>query len=961
MIEEKVQMRKNSANNNARPVSIVDRLSKLQTAQNSWHNKVETKDVKQFTVAGKMQRDNNMLNIPMTSPAKPRPKSPTPTPSAETPKLRSVTGKTATRPASAFVLPSPAASEFNARSISMIEESGQTVEVPELDSDLNTFFPTLETVEFSNAKLDLDEIPMLESSLLTMPKRASNRLRPASKNPVKQLAQRTDLRASYTEVVTNVAEREVTRINVEKVERTSNRHAHLAVEALAGLASKEDFSNLKLSGCAVLPNQELQPYKKLMLLLVKGRRFCQTRLVAPSMDSINSGDAYVLVTPKEVINWQGKYANVIERSRSAEIAASIVQKKDLGCRSMMARVFTIEEEKSFGSSRAEKAFWSRLGETAKPQPREAGPPEEDENFEADMAALNMVWDVQINEDEKESLVPLESAWGSVLKHDILEPLKVLVFDFGSEAYVWSGKAAPFELRTAGANLVKQIWDEGFDNSNLILGTQKGSRPEWGLVGKVTQHMETTAFREKFMDWPDATKTIRVKEDEEKMARAVIQSTGEIEIFPFDAREMASWTIEDPNLQLEGSYLGRGTGYYDTEERRQYEVDTLGVKCWHVNEYKIEELPSSWPAQFHSEDSYVFRWTYKVSLTGRDLKGRPSKHMAVGRDRCAYYFWQGRRSKVTEKGASALMTVELDREEGPQIRVDQGREDAAFLNLWEGKMCLHRGRRGVKRGREKRLFIVRGEAKNEAFGVEVECESTSLRSLGSFVLLDKAGRTFLWHGSSSPSHTREVAKSFVDKMLAESPIEFGFADRNLTEEFEGCESSDFKRALSGSAYFTSRPPPEISPKLFYMTAVSGSFEVTQVVCPFRKVDVLNPLAFNQEDLYEKEQPALFLLDTGDKLWLWQGWFPASPDPESNDNNITGSGLIRWHAERRAAMQTAVEYRNASHKKRSPMELVWAGHEGLEFTSLFPSWTAHSDVAELNKEVRNIFISFYFILL
>jgi supervillin len=40
-----------------------------------------------------------------------------------------------------------------------------------------------------------------------------------------------------------------------------------------------------------------------------------------------------------------------------------------------------------------------------------------------------------------------------------------------------------------------------------------------------------------------------------------------------------------------------------------------------------------------------------------------------------------------------MTVELDRERGPQIRVVQGREPGAFLNLWSGRMVVHLGRRG----------------------------------------------------------------------------------------------------------------------------------------------------------------------------------------------------------------------------------------------------------------------------
>lgn len=54
------------------------------------------------------------------------------------------------------------------------------------------------------------------------------------------------------------------------------------------------------------------------------------------------------------------------------------------------------------------------------------------------------------------------------------------------------------------------------------------------------------------------------------------------------------------------------------------------------------------------------------IESKDLKGSQSRRSLVGRERCAYFFWQGKNSTINEKGASALMTVELDEERGPQV-------------------------------------------------------------------------------------------------------------------------------------------------------------------------------------------------------------------------------------------------------------------------------------------------------
>lgn len=85
---------------------------------------------------------------------------------------------------------------------------------------------------------------------------------------------------------------------------TVAKNSSMAVEALAGLASKEDFSAVSLrksASTSALPNgTTLLPFKEIMLLQIKGRRHIQTRLVEPIASSINSGDNFVLVTPSQV-------------------------------------------------------------------------------------------------------------------------------------------------------------------------------------------------------------------------------------------------------------------------------------------------------------------------------------------------------------------------------------------------------------------------------------------------------------------------------------------------------------------------------------------------------------------------------------------------------------------------------------------------------------------------------------
>ena len=258
--------------------------------------------------------------------------------------------------------------------------------------------------------------------------------------------------------------------------------------------------------------------------------------------------------------------------------------------------------------------------------------------------LNLVWKVDSQNCE---LVPLESGWGTVPRYELLEEddARVLVFDFGTELYVWNGKNASFHDRKIGLKLARDLWDNEEKNKELIVkndhplfrndfSNATGSRPSWTLLGKVNQNGETILFREKFSDWPqDKDRKKKASELRQKFDSSVpksllgdsVKNGNEVKLSTdviFDAVEIANQIAneveEDPNMELEGTFIGRGRSYYDAQERRQYEIDTLDLIVWHVSTdgEGVVKVDKNEIGQFFSEDTYVVRWKYKVSLTGK---------------------------------------------------------------------------------------------------------------------------------------------------------------------------------------------------------------------------------------------------------------------------------------------------------------------------------------------------------
>jgi len=100
-------------------------------------------------------------------------------------------------------------------------------------------------------------------------------------------------------------------------------------------------------------------------------------------------------------------------------------------------------------------------------------------------------------------------------------------------------------------------------------------------------------------------------------------------------------------------------------KREYQIETKELQSWRVSEFSKTELQTL--GHFYSSETYVVRWKYVVSSLGRGLKGvQQNARYCTGRERFVYFFWHGKFSKATEQGASALMTIEMDKEKGPQV-------------------------------------------------------------------------------------------------------------------------------------------------------------------------------------------------------------------------------------------------------------------------------------------------------
>ena len=279
-----------------------------------------------------------------------------------------------------------------------------------------------------------------------------------------------------------------------------------------------------------------EPYKELMLILIKGRRHCSLRLLNPSCHSINEGDCYLLITPSKVFAWLGRYANALEKAKTMDIIDYLKQHRDFGLRSE-AKYFVLDQ----ANDDTENDIHAEFADILRGECHEFNKLDyvtDDDFYEANIMELNRVYRV-----DNDMLIPLDDFCFRSLSVKLLDPNDVFVFDFGAEVYVWNGKYADKTKRQMGLQLAQQLWSDPYDFSECLLNPfdpldgqwrerasrrfpkslpisdkndqasqTGGKRPHWCIFGKQNQNVETLLFKGKFYDWPGDLKELKPVND-----------------------------------------------------------------------------------------------------------------------------------------------------------------------------------------------------------------------------------------------------------------------------------------------------------------------------------------------------------------------------------------------------------------------------------------------------------------
>jgi advillin len=419
-------------------------------------------------------------------------------------------------------------------------------------------------------------------------------------------------------------------------------------------------------------------------------------------------------------------------------------------------------------------FWSAFGGYKDPASLPEGPDDATVDTKTAQRQIFKISDAS----GKMEFISVTPADGKLVKETLDTNDCFLVAGASGKIFLWIGKKS-------NANEKKEA-----THSAVTYLTQNGL-PAHTAIERVSEGCETAAFKGEFTRWdPPASFGMKVSDKPNSSANESPENVKDV---------LSRATAEDTPVDD-----GKGK-----------------LQVWVIKDFKKEPVDQANYGEFYSGDSYILLYTY--------MKGRSEEYII--------YYWLGNNSTNDEKGAAALLSVELDDSMGGkpvQVRVVQGKEPGHFRQLFQGKMIVYQGGNdsgfskagGHSALAEEALFHVRGTSALNTVALQVGTAASSLNSQDSFVLVT-GNQVFVWSGVGSNEAEQAVAMNVGTILAARYK---GKAGRAVVQVKEGSESEEFWAALGGKGDYASVGEGHAMPRdarLFSASTATGRFHVEPV--------------------------------------------------------------------------------------------------------------------------------------
>jgi gelsolin len=203
------------------------------------------------------------------------------------------------------------------------------------------------------------------------------------------------------------------------------------------------------------------------LLHIKGKKNIRVKEVPLTHNSLNSGDVFIVDAGKNIIQWNGSKAGIMEKAKGAEISQAIE-----GEREGHSSNRVVDE----GAEDAE--FWALIGGKGPIKSAAEGGSDLDADKQKSEKVLSRL------SDQSGKLEFKEVAKGAGVKRNLLDSNDVFILDTGAEVYAWVGKKASVAEKQKALSFAQEY-------------VAKAGKPPHTTVARVLEGGENEVFEAAF--------------------------------------------------------------------------------------------------------------------------------------------------------------------------------------------------------------------------------------------------------------------------------------------------------------------------------------------------------------------------------------------------------------------------------------------------------------------------------